>query len=225
MLLQETHKESDTILKLPGFTLAGYTKSKHHSLASFVISDVSWSHVAQSADEAEVEWITTKVQDTTVVNVYKPPPSRLVQVSLPDVTAPALYAGDFNSRHTDWGYNNSNEDGDFLVEWTSAVDATLIFDPKEPSTFHSARWDSHTNPDLAFAKTLANESLPTRRVLDRFPRYQHRPSLITTPSLIQAVGGKTCPEMELSQSELDRLQERSGNSCCNSATADSHQPQ
>ena len=71
VLLQETHKESDTILKLPGFTLAGYTKSKHHGLASFVISDVSWSHVAQSAEEAEVEWITTKVQDTTVVNVYK----------------------------------------------------------------------------------------------------------------------------------------------------------
>ena len=77
VLLQETHKESDTILKLPGFTLAGYTKCKHHGLASFVISYVSWSHVAQSADEAEVDWITTKVQDTTVVNVYKPPPSRL----------------------------------------------------------------------------------------------------------------------------------------------------
>ena len=48
----------------------------------------------------------------------------------------------------------------------------------------------YTNPDLAFAKTLANESLPTRRVLDRFTRSQHRPSLITTPSLIQAVGGR-----------------------------------
>ena len=115
-------------------------------------SDATWTAVSQSADDAEVEWIAINVQDTTIVNVYKPPPCRLVKGSLPDVPTPALYAGDFNSRHTDWGYTNTNEDGAFLVECASVVDATLLYDPKEPSTFYSARWNCNTNPDLAFSK-------------------------------------------------------------------------
>ena len=36
VLLQETHKENNATLKLPGFTLAGHTKSKHHGLATFL---------------------------------------------------------------------------------------------------------------------------------------------------------------------------------------------
>ena len=90
-------------LKLPGFTLTGHTKSKHHGLATFIQDGVPWTPAGQCSDAAEVEWIATKVQETTVVNVYKPPPSRLEQASLPDAPAPAVYAGDFNCWLTDWG--------------------------------------------------------------------------------------------------------------------------
>lgn len=113
---------------------------------------MAWPPIAQSAEDAEVEWITTKVQGTIIVNIYKPPPSRLVPTSLPDVPAPAVYAGDFNSHHTHWAYSSSNTDGDFLAEWASTADATLLYDPKEPRTFYSARWNSTTNPNLALAK-------------------------------------------------------------------------
>ena len=190
VLLQETHKENDTILKLPGFTLAGHTKSKHHGLATFIKEDVSWSPAGQCRDEAEIEWIATMVQETTVVNVYKPPPSRLEQGSLPDSPAPAVYAGDFNCWHTDWGYKSSTQDGEFLAEWFSSADAVLLFDPKEHSSFISGRWNTETNPDLAFAKVIGHKPLPVRRILDRFPRSQHRPSLITTPSLVLSTEGK-----------------------------------
>ena len=40
VLLQETHKENNTILKLPDFTLAGHTNSKHYGLATFVKDDI-----------------------------------------------------------------------------------------------------------------------------------------------------------------------------------------
>ena len=130
------------------------------------------------------------VQETTVVNVYKPPPSRLEQGSLPDSPAPAVYAGDFNCWHTDWGYKSSTQDGEFLAEWFSSADAVLLFDPKEPSSFISGRWNTETNPDLAFAKVIGHKPLPVRRILDRFPRSQHRPSLITTPSLVLSTEGK-----------------------------------
>ena len=190
VLIQETHQVSNSIMKLPGFTLADFTKNKHHGLATLVKSDATWTAVSQSADDAEVEWIAINVQDTTIVNVYKPPPCRLVQGYLPDVPTPALYAGDFNSRHTDCGYTNTNEDGAFLVEWASVVDATLLYDPKEPSTFYSARWNCNTNPDLAFSKHSPQEAMSVRRILDRFPRSHHRPSLITTSSLIHTIGGR-----------------------------------
>ena len=190
ILLQETHKDNNTSLKLPGFTLAGYTKHKHHGLATFVRNNVPWTPVSQSTDDATVEWISTKVAENTIINIYKPPPSRLEPTSIPDVPAPAIYAGDFNCRHIDWGYNTTNEDGSTLTDWASAIDATLLYDPKEPSSFTSGRWNTETNPDLAFSKTHQYEPLPERRVLDRFPRSHHRPLLITTPTLIQPTEGR-----------------------------------
>ena len=48
-------------------------------------------NAGQCADAAEVEWIATKVQETIIVNVYKPLPSRLEPASLPDASAPAMY--------------------------------------------------------------------------------------------------------------------------------------
>ena len=70
------------------------------------------------------------------------------------------------------------------------ADAALLFNPKEPYSFISGRWNTKTNPDLAFAKVIGQEPLPVRRVLDRFPYSQHHPSLITTPSLVQSMEGK-----------------------------------
>ena len=190
VLLQETHKENYTLLKLHGYTLAGQTKSRHHSLATFIRDDVPWSPAGQCAPDTVVEWTATKVQETTVVNVYKPPPSKLQPGSLLDAPAPAVYAGDFNCWSTDWGYKTTNPDGAYLADWASTADAALLFDLKEPHSFISRRWNTETNPDLAFATVIGQEPLPVWRVLDRFPHSQHRPSLITTPSLVQSTEGK-----------------------------------
>ena len=190
ILLQETHRTASDNLKLPGFGLAGSVNSKQHGIATFVRSDIGWSALRQSPPNADTEWIATKVQETTVVNVYKPPPTRLSPTSLPVYAAPAVYAGDFNCHHTDWGYKHTTRDGETLTDWASNAGATLLFDPKEPPSFHSARWNSNTNPDLAFAVCRSSEPIPERRVLERFPRSQHRPSLIKVPSLVQPVAGK-----------------------------------
>ena len=104
-------------------------------------------------------------------------------------------------------------DGDALTAWASANDLTLLYDPKEPASFHSQRWNSDTNPDLAFAHTV-DTGIPTRRVLDKFPRsqsvkrfersngldtglyknyfffLQHRPSLISLPCLAAPIACK-----------------------------------
>ena len=59
-----------------------------------------------------------------------------------------------------------------------------------PHLFISGRWNTETNPDLAFAQVIGQEPLPVRHVLDRFPYSQHCPSLITTPSLVQSTERK-----------------------------------
>ena len=48
VLLQETHKENDTILKLHGYTLASQTKSRHHGLATFIRDDIPWSQLVSA---------------------------------------------------------------------------------------------------------------------------------------------------------------------------------
>lgn len=189
VLLQETHRDSDNILKLPGFQLAGSTHSKQHGLATFVRNNLSWTATGQSPPGSSIEWLSTKVQTTTVVNVYKPPPSMLTMASLPPAPAPAIYAGDFNCQHIDWGYSHTTPNGEILSQWASSANALLLFDPKEPPSFFSARWNTHTNPDLAFVVWHTAQK-PERRVLDRFPRSHHRPSIIKVPSLVQPVVGK-----------------------------------
>ncbi|KAJ4939497.1 hypothetical protein JOQ06_028945, partial [Pogonophryne albipinna] len=92
LLLQETHCTSDNILKIPGFHLAGSIYSKQHGVATFVRTEISWSASSQSPPGSNIEWLVTKIQETSVVNVYKPPPSELSTTSLPSITAPAIYA-------------------------------------------------------------------------------------------------------------------------------------
>ena len=53
-----------------------------------------------------------------------------------------------------------------------------------PAAIH---WNTGTNPDLIFASVGPNSRLPDRRVLEKFPWSQHRPSLITPPRFAMAV--------------------------------------
>ena len=62
-----------------------------------------------------------------------------------------------------------------------------VYNPKDAASFYSGRWSTGTNPDLAFASVGPNSRLPDRRVLDKFSRSQHRPSLITPPRFAMAV--------------------------------------
>ena len=100
---------------------------------------------------------------------------------------PCLYAGDFNCRHADWGYDDNSPDGECLAGWASIICLSLLYNAKDAASFYSGRWNTSTNPDLAFASVGPNGRLPDRCVLEKFPRSQHRPSLITPPRFAMAV--------------------------------------
>ena len=190
LLLQEIHRTTDDNLKLPGFLIAGSISSKHHGMATFVRTGITWSAVKRSPPDSNIEWLVTEVQETTIVNAYKPPPSELNHTSLPSVPAPAIYAGDFNCQHTYWGYKQTTKDGDTLSDWAYSAEAVIRYDPKEPPSFFSARWSTYTNPDLVFAVGRSCDPNPERRIIDRFPRSHHRPSIIKVTSLVQPIAGK-----------------------------------
>ena len=181
ILLQETHCTSADKLAIPNYLLAGSTLSRKYGLATFVHKSLKWNSISQSPPGAEIEWLCVDVRNYNIANVYKPPRSRMTSTSLPTFPAPSLYAGDFNCQHVDWGYNTTNSDGECLAAWASNNNMSLLFSPKDAASFLSGRWGTETNPDLAFASFDSQH--PDRRVLEKFPRSQHRPSLITAPKL------------------------------------------
>ena len=95
-----------------------------------------------------------------------------------------LYAGNFNCRHADWGYDNNSLDGECLAGWASINCLALLYNVKDAASFYSGCWNTGTNPDLAFASVRPNSRLPDRRVLEKFPRSQHQPSLIILQGLL-----------------------------------------
>ena len=60
----------------------------------------------------------------------------------------------------------------------------LLYNAKYAASFYCGRWSPGTNLDLAFVSVDSNSRLPDRRVLEKFSRSQHRPSLITPPRLL-----------------------------------------
>ena len=121
----------------------------------------------------------------------KHPPTRLPVSDLSVFTHPCLYAGNFNCPHVDWGYNTNSADGDCLLAWVSSNNLALLHDPKDEPSFHSGRLNTGTNLALSFTTVGPDSRLSYRRVLEKFPRSQHQPSLTTPPRLSLPVSGKT----------------------------------
>ena len=151
---------------------------------------LSWNLSGQSLNDSDMEWLCVYICGFKIINVYKPPPSKMTPMSITIFFHPCLYAGDFNCQHTNRGYTNTSEDGSFLSTWAASGNLSLLYDPKGPASFLSGRWGSETNPDLAFASSSDDNQLPCRRVLEKFPRSQHRPSLITSTRLAHSIPSK-----------------------------------
>ena len=64
---------------------------------------------------------------------------------------PRLSTSDFNCRHADWGYDDNSPDGECLAGWASINCLALLYNAKDAASFYSSRWNTGTNPDLAFA--------------------------------------------------------------------------
>ena len=83
ILLQETHCTDAEKLVLPNYQLAGSSLSTKHDLATFVHERLKYTLLDQSPPTSEIEWLCVDVDGYKIVNVYKPPPTRLRSLDLP----------------------------------------------------------------------------------------------------------------------------------------------
>ena len=138
ILLQETHCTTTDQLVIPNFTLAGWTMSRKHGLATFVHEELGWTLADQSLDGSVVEWLLVDVDGAKIVNVYKPPTSRMIS-SIPAFSHPCLYAGHFNCQHADWGYSTTSLDEESLADWATKSSLALLNNPEDAPSFFSGR--------------------------------------------------------------------------------------
>ena len=90
ILLQETHCTDAEKLVLPNYQLAGSSLSRKHGLATFVHERLRYTLLDQSPPTSEIEWLCVDVDGYKIVNVYKPPPTRLRTLDLPVFPHPCL---------------------------------------------------------------------------------------------------------------------------------------
>ena len=83
ILLQETHFTDAEKLVLPSYQLAGSSSSRKHGLVTFVHVRLRYTLLDQSQPTAEIECLCVDVNGYKIVNVYKPPPTRLRSLDLP----------------------------------------------------------------------------------------------------------------------------------------------
>ena len=164
--------------------------SRKHGFDTFVHDRLKWNLVDQSPAKLETEWLCVDVNGYRIVNVYKSPPTRLQASDLPVFPHHVFYAGDFNCPHVNWGYRTSSDNGECLVDWASPNGLVPPHDTKDVATFYSGGWNTGTDPDMTFVSVGPDSRVPDRRILEKFPRSQHRPSLIAPPRLALPVPSK-----------------------------------
>jgi len=134
IVLKKTHCTTAGKLVIPNFSLARSILSRNHGLATFVHERLEWSPVEQPPEQSETEWLCIDVAEYKIVNVYKPPLSRLTPTTIPTFSHPSLYVGDFNCQHVNWGCNTTSPDGESLDSWAASNNLGLLYIPKETAS-------------------------------------------------------------------------------------------
>ena len=111
------------------------TLSRKHGLATFVHERLRYTLLDQSPPTSEMEWLCVDVDGYKIVNVYKPPPTRLRTLDLPVFPHPCLYAGDFNCRHADWGYDDNSPDVSAWLAGKVLIVLPSYIMPRTPPVF------------------------------------------------------------------------------------------
>ena len=161
----------------------------HQQYGSAIFVKASSVIEATSVSEDDnIKVLTVELNSVVVTSVYKPPAVNFnFPYSVPQVhNKPQIINGDFNSHSTQWGYKETNKDGEAVEERLDTNQLSLIHDTKLPSLFNSARWRRGYNPDLATV-TSNISGLCQKIVMDPIPSSQHQPVGIQVNAAIKPI--------------------------------------
>ena len=139
--LQEAHRTNTKKLVHSNVQLVGSSLSGKYGFGMFVHKRQRNTFLDQSPPTSEIKRLCLNINDYKIVDVYKLPLMRLRFLDLSVFPHSCLYAGAFNCRHVDWGYNNNNKgpDGKCLARWESMNDLAFLNNAKDAASFYSGR--------------------------------------------------------------------------------------
>lgn len=213
-VIQETHTTSlENIMargKIPGYDLVVSELSRSHGIATYKRTSMKDVSVVNSITADNIYSSTVAIGSMSITNVYKAPPAKWPQHVLKTFPHPAVYIGDFNSHHRDWGYSTNDENGESIANWASINELHLVHDLKAKGTFFSRVHRRDYNPDLCFVST-DEEGSPlcvTRKVLSAFPNSQHRPVIIEIGMSIPIINSIPRPRWNFQKANWTKYQEK-----------------
>jgi len=137
-----------------------------------------WSISLQSNQRLSV-FLCVDVAGYKIINVCKPPSSRLTPTAIPTSPHHSLYVGDFNCQHVNWGYSKTSPDDESLDLWATANNLGLLaVSLKGSSQFILSPIERWHQPGLGLRECRPGQLT----ALGKFPRPQVRPFLIRLPS-------------------------------------------
>lgn len=184
VLIQETHTATPEELErrgvISGFNMIVAEYSRAHGIATYAKEGMDCVNVLESVSRDNIYSSTTRIGALSVTNVCKAPTTKWPQSVLPLQPHPSIYAGDFNSHHSEWDYRDDDENGESLVSWASTAELLLVHDSKDRRTFYSKAHRTESNPDLCFVSADI-EGFPlqvSRKVLPASLNSHHRPVIL-----------------------------------------------
>ena len=189
LLLQETHVDADAPPSRYQISINRIlTRIDHRQYGTMTyLRDGLQAEVGVSSLYQENIHISdVQIKNIKRLNVNKPPNSNWPDQPLHLLNHKTVITGDFNSHYISWRYTENNGAGDIIADWAAQMELRLLYNPRDKGTFHSARWRRDYTPDLVFV-TKDEKGVPLsaqRKVLDNFPRSQHRPATITVGASI-----------------------------------------
>ena len=136
-------------------------------------------------DDNDAEVLEVELRGVAAISVNKPP-GNAFQMHTLLTSKPKMIIGDFNSHSINWGYSESNLDGEAVKSWARASHLSLLYHAKLSKSFNSEKWKQEYHPDLAFV----SHSIPPdckKMVLEPIPKTQHRPIGIIVTSAVSTV--------------------------------------
>lgn len=210
VLVQETHTSSDEVLQkrgnIPSYKLLAAINHPRYGIATYIHNEVHGAEVVSCSIIEDVSVITINVFGLFITNVYKPPAISWPDNVLLTYPHPAVYCGDFNSHHSLWRYAIDDENGESLCQWAENNRLHILFDAKDRGSFHSARWNRDSNPDLCFVSSVDDNPLPaSRSILSKFPQSQHRPAIVNIGVTIPIIRSTLKPRWNFKKADWPKF--------------------